>query len=397
MASNEVAKIQVGIEAKVEELAADMKKAEQTVKQGAKGIEKSVESAADRMERSWTNAFAKIGVIMQLAQTVEQAFNAVSGVIKVLADDSLNASQKIMGSMKAVEEANIPVLSTFVKIGHSIHELITGEEKLKNMARQRLAGGIKASKERKERQNLLGETVDAVRDEIALLEHEAALEKELTNEGKIRLKQNREWEEFQKRINEHVEENAKSNVQGNNKLIEANKELEKSMLERLDRELKAAQDKDKAEQQAIEDRRQQAIKAEQDKEKAAADREAAVASTTEDLRSQLLQFDLKAESKVEEAQAERLRRSYEKRKATATKEQQALLDLLLERELAAIGVGETEDTGGAIATLATAIGGFTIGTGASPELIEAKQQTDWLEEIATNTRASATGGVVVAS
>ena len=397
MANNEVAKIQVGIEAKVEELAADMKKAEQTVKQGAKGIEKSVESAADRMERSWTNAFAKIGVIMQLAQTVEQAFNAVSGVIKVLADDSLNASQKIMGSMKAVEEANIPVLSTFVKIGHSIHELITGEEKLKNMARQRLAGGIKASKERKERQDLLGETVDAVRDEIALLEHEAALEKELTNEGKIRLKQNREWEEFQKRINEHVEENAKSNVQGNNKLIEANKELEKSMLERLDRELKAAQDKDKAEQQAIEDRRQQAIKAEQDKEKAAADREAAVASTTEDLRSQLLQFDLKAESKVEEAQAERLRRSYEKRKATATKEQQALLDLLLERELAAIGVGETEDTGGAIATLATAIGGFTIGTGASPELIEAKQQTDWLEEIATNTRASATGGVVVAS
>ena len=97
MAKNEVAKISVGIEAKVDGLAADMKKAEATVKSGAKNIEQTVESAATRMERSWTEAFSKIGVIMQLAQTVEQAFNAVSGVVKVLGDDALDASQKSCG------------------------------------------------------------------------------------------------------------------------------------------------------------------------------------------------------------------------------------------------------------------------------------------------------------
>ena len=398
MAKNQVAKISVGIEAKVDGLAADMKKAESTVKSGAKNIEKTVESAATRMERSWTEAFSKIGVIMQLAQTVEQAFNAVSGVIKVLGDDSLNSSQKIVGSMEAIESANIPVLSSFLRIGHSISDMITGEKNLRNAVLRRQAAQVIIAKDFASQQQELADLTKDRQKDIALQEHLNEKTKALTNEEKVLLQVEWERKKLAEELAATVDASTLSNRNAMKDLIALNEELEIAAEEAFAKRVDAAKEAD-AKIIAGAEKTAAAEKAIVDR-KVADDKKAndLRLSNVKDIESKILQMELEAAGKSDEARQEAIRRSYEKqikisseafaKRVAAEKEADAefvagtdnrtkLLQELMGLEMAAAGADPTvadSGGGGGAASIATAIGSFTVG--ASPELKELKKQTE---------------------
>ena len=390
---SEVAKISVGIEAKIDALAADMKKAESVVKVGAKNIEKSVNNAATRMENSWGNAFAKMAVITQIAQVAERSLTAVVDVSRILGDETLNASQKIVGAMGAVERANIPVLSTFLRMGHAINELITGEQKLREERIRSQSVQKRKADQYHEDQKTLKESTSAAHEEIGLLQHQQQIAAAITNEQKTKIQQARDYEEFQKRINEHIDEQRLSNRNTQDELIAANKILEDEFLESQARQLDAAIQKDKDIAKAAEDRAAADKKRADDKAVADARLAQVAANKTKDIETQLLQAQLKSQGLSEEAQAAGIRRTYEKKMAFATDYEKKMLRQMMNLELGAIG-GGGGDTGGSggLSTLSTAIGGFTIGTGGgSRERKEQETQTGFLEQIAENTKDGGVG------
>ena len=433
MAANEVAKISVGIEAKVDNLANDLQSAEKVVRTGAKNIENTVERASQKIERSWTEAFSKMGFIQQVASIAMQAFKAVEGVVKALGDESLNASQKITGSLDAIEQANVPVLSQFLSMGRGIHEMITGEAALEAQISRTNAQYAKRAQEQAAESNARREISAAISSQLAEQERYNELQEKSTEEAKLRMKQVREMGELEASLNKKLREMKKGMTE---ERIASERETIARLLqekqEQHDRELESARKRDEALEQSNQDRlnneNKAAEKAEETKRKLAEDAAKAVADKTSSLQHQLRQAELRGQGEIEQAAIEAIEHRFEKMrqsvrslgaanitpetteeerktKKAATEEQVRMIDRLQELEVSAatakklekvIGTAEKQEAGGT-ATLSTAIGGFMVATGTSPELRESKKQTTLLEQIGENTTPKQGGAVIIAA
>jgi len=410
MAANEVAKISVGIEAKVDNLANDLQSAEKVVRTGAKKIEDTVERASQKMQRSWTEAFSKINFIQQVASAIYSAFKAVEGVVKALGDESLNSSQKITGSLDAIEQANVPVLSQFLSMGRGIHEMITGEAALEAQISRTNAQYAKRAQEQAAESNARREISAAISSQLAEQERYNEMQETSTEEAKLRMKQVREMGELEASLNEKLREMKKGMTE---ERIASERETIARLLqekqEQHDRELESARKRDEALEQSNQDRLNRDIeaarKAEETKRKLAEDAAKAVADKTSSLQHQLRQAELRGQGEIEQAAIEAIEHRFDKMRQDATKEQARMIDRLQELEVAATTAKALEKVTGkaekqeaaATATLATAIGGFTVATGTSPELRESKKQTTLLEEVVENTTPKQGGAVIIAA
>jgi hypothetical protein len=404
---NEVAKITVGIEAKVDELAADMKRAEQVVKSGTNNIEKSVETASKKIEKSWTEGFSKLSVIQLVAQTALQVFTAIEGVVMAIGDEGLNMSQKITASLDAVEQAGIPVVSQMLAIGRGLYNIISGEARLTAEIKRQTA----VQQQRYDKAMLLysirNDISETYEGELKLLQDAAELQKAGSDAERVRIRARRELEAMEIDFIEKIKvlergrttermEQEKAVMQGiyDEKVAQFNAELE--LAEQRDAQLLASK-------QRLYDAEVAAANAAEEKkirdEQTAADK-------LKDLQSQLRVAELEADGKTLDAQLEQKRRFFEKLKSQATGESLEILKELERLEIASIrkkakegakvGVEEIEKEvktleiagaggKGGTTSVGTAIGSFTVASGSSPALSEARHQTDLLVAIAENT------------
>lgn len=408
MAQNEVAKISVGIEAKVDGLAADMKKAESTVKNGAKNIEKSVESAASKMERSWTEAFSKIGVIMQVADMAKRAVDALTGAFRKLTEDGVGAGQRVSGALKAIEDAGIPVISQGLAIGRALRDQLDGTaEELANIAKEmeRLA----RFNEKLDKQMGMGVAANALKEQLSLT---LRLGRVVDAEGNRRLKVHEEVGIRRIALIKSLDAQVIASGKGRNKVAQ---DTADKILEEFDR-VSEIQNRRMGEEILIaeraEDDKIDAMKRAEDKKvKIAAEADQKIAdkkaaddkkmnelklSNAKDIESKILQMELKAAGKNAEAAQESIRRDYEKRMETATGKQKELLGELRGLEMAAAEADPAEPAapdggGGGTTSIATAIGTFSMGI-ASPELKESEKQTALLTKVVEELQSDVGGG-----
>ena len=162
MAEN-VGKITVAIEAQTEALQQGLQQAEILVKQSASKIEAEQKTLTNKIGKSWTELSSKLNVISVVASAAMKAWNTLDGVLSVVTDSTLNASQKITGSMDAIQDAGIPIVSQFLAIGRGLHGWISGEKALRreidrNTAaiEQRAAAALKAFNARKAQRGDVG-------------------------------------------------------------------------------------------------------------------------------------------------------------------------------------------------------------------------------------------------
>ena len=417
MAQNEVGKISIGIEAKVDSLAADMRQAEQVVSSGATNIEKRVDSLAMNIQRSWMEAFSKISVMIQLAETIEKAFSTVSSIIGNLGDESLNASQKITKSLDDINKANIPVVSSMVSLGEKIGDLLDNAPDWAQWLEPVRAGilwfggeienidsglntlQLKQAKEYSKQQALLDKLSKTRRDDIALQEHLNSKTEALTNEERVLLQVGWERKKMQDELAATVDKEDGSNVKKTDELVALNKKLTAAAEDGYTLRLDAARKADEAEKQSALDkataiataaeREAQAIQKAKDKEASARIKK------TKDLNSLVLQGELTLQGKLEKAEKERIRRSFELRRESATTDKQLGLLVTLERmEMGAVGDGGGGGGGGGTTSIATAIGTFSMGTG-SPELKESEKQTELQTAMLAALQKNDSGGVGV--
>ena len=410
MAANEVAKISVGIEAKIDNLAKDLQKAEQTVRKGSKNIEQTVERTSQKIERSWTEAFAKMGFIQQVASIAMQSFKALEGVVKSLGDESLNSSQKITGSLDAIEQAGIPVLSQFLAMGRGIHEMITGEAALEAQITRTNAQYAKRAQEKVSESNARREISKDIASQREAQQDYNELQAQSTEESKLQMQQQREIEALRESLLVKLATMEKGMTDERIAREKENiDELLRLKQDQYDKELQAARERDDAQRQSKQEQLDKEVeaarKAEEAKAKAAEDAAKKVADKTNDLQFHVRQAELKRQGEVEQAAVEAIERRFEKMREGATEQQVKLIDRLEGFEIAAAAEGRLEKVTGkaerqetsATSTLATAIGGFTVATGTSPELREGKKQTTLLEEIVENTAPKQGGAVIIAA
>jgi hypothetical protein len=280
---------------------------------------------------------------------------------------------------------------------------------------------LKQQKDKKiaiqEQNNELAKYIELSKEDLSLLEHNNQVSESVTHKQKAMLETERErlilWNELdtaQQAFGKGLSEN---NKRGAEEAIAVDKKKWDEFNKGVDIRMAAAEEADDAEAKSIADRitaMKLAEEAAAASDKKVADRKATalkkandlILSNTKDMESRILQEKLKAEDKFAEAAQEGIRRYYEKRMETATSKQKELLRQLMGLELAAAGVDPAvADSvgagGGAAASIATAIGSFTVG--ATPELKELKKQTELQTETLAELKKDGGGGrgIVVAS
>lgn len=350
MADN-IGKVQILIEAQTKELKKGLASAEQQVKTSAKKMEQSTTSLAQRVGKSYTEFASKLSVISQVGDVAEKVWKGVDAVLTVVTNKTLSAGQKLTGTMEAVEQAGIPVVSQFLAIGHGIHDWISGEAQLSIAIDKRRASSLRAwhteragLKSRQERRQALQ---DATAKGIQLLEEEASVLSLGSDQARLALKQEHERLALRKKFNEQIEIEKKSGWIKEN-INEAIAEFEKFMRlvqERQDRELQVLRAKEMAK--------------------------------TKDLQTQLKILEAQQAGNVVEARRIAIRSKYEKMRLNATKEQLKLLQKMEQIELAGVaGKPKSSPT----ASISTAIGSFTVAQGNQ----EQKKQTSLLAKISNS-------------
>ena len=405
MAEN-IGKVQIAIEAQTAELQQGLAKAEKAVKDSAKKMEQSTEKLADKAEKSWTEFASKMGVVQQIGGIAQQAWNALDGVLDAVTQSGANASQKLTGGLDAIEQAGVPVVSQFLAIGRGIYGWISGEKALQKEIEQRNAQ-LKQIAEREikgfnERLALRKALTESTENFLKILSLEAEMSGKATDREKLRLKQQREREALLEQFAEKQQEldgkATKNYLDSERKRFDEAFELFK---QKQSRELEAFDNAeiDKADKAILENQRKNDAIEKQNEAlaKAEADKAKANAKLKLGLEERLAIMTAKQAGEDEKAQRLAIESRYRKEMEGRTEAQRQLLQQMREIELAGVGAGvaktSTSATEGvdkaiektATATIATAIGGFTVQTGQSKAERETKKQTTLLEVIAENT------------
>ena len=405
MAEN-IGKVQIAIEAQTAELQQGLAKAEKAVKDSAKKMEQSTEKLADKAEKSWTEFASKMGVVQQIGGIAQQAWNALDGVLDAVTQSGANASQKLTGGLDAIEQAGVPVVSQFLAIGRGIYGWISGEKALQKEIEQRNAQ-LKQIAEREikgfnERLALRKALTESTENFLKILSLEAEMSGKATDREKLRLKQQREREALLEQFAEKQQEldgkATKDYLDSERKRFDEAFELFK---QKQSRELEAFDNAeiDKADKAILENQRKNDAIEKQNEAlaKAEADKAKANAKLKLGLEERLAIMTAKQAGEDEKAQRLAIESRYRKEMEGRTEAQRQLLQQMREIELAGVGAGvaktSTSATEGvdkaiektATATIATAIGGFTVQTGQSKAERETKKQTTLLEVIAENT------------
>ena len=405
MAEN-IGKVQIAIEAQTAELQQGLAKAEKAVKDSAKKMEQSTEKLADKAEKSWTEFASKMGVVQQIGGIAQQAWNALDGVLDAVTQSGANASQKLTGGLDAIEQAGVPVVSQFLAIGRGIYGWISGEKALQKEIEQRNAQ-LKRIAEREikgfnERLALRKALTESTENFLKILSLEAEMSGKATDREKLRLKQQREREALLEQFAEKQQEldgkATKNYLDSERKRFDEAFELFK---QKQSRELEAFDNAeiDKADKAILENQRKNDAIEKQNEAlaKAEADKAKANAKLKLSLEERLAIMTAKQAGEDEKAQRLAIESRYRKEMEGRTEAQRQLLQQMREIELAGVGAGvaktSTSATEGvdkaiektATATIATAIGGFTVQTGQSKAERETKKQTTLLEVIAENT------------
>ena len=356
MAEN-IGKVVVSIEARVEELEKGMARAEATVRRSAARIESNQKSLTKKIGKSWTELASKLNVITTVANIAEKAWNVVDGVLEQVTDSTKNASDKIMGSMKVVENSSIPIVSQFMKIGHGIHEWISGEKKLREEI-ERTTHALEAraktalegyNKRRKIREEFSGFVKEASR----AIEAENSLIKETTNVGKLQLAQDAERSALQKKYNEQlVRANAARSKTSKDffkriedefnaavAVLDETHQLEMSLAEKAD---KQAEENEAKRLQAIEDRIKAEIKAAEDEAKRLARLAQQVQNQTDDLQTKLEQLTLEGLGLDLESKLTGIHAKFDRLRQNANAEQIALLNQIEALEVKRAKAVQTE-------------------------------------------------------
>jgi len=387
MAEN-IGTITVAIEAQTAELQAGLASAERAVKQSAQQMEQQTENLAQRAEKSWTEFASKMGVIQQVGAIAQQTWNALDGVLSAVTDSTANASQKLTGSLDAIEAAGIPVVSQFLAIGRGLHGWISGETRLRaeierttHAIQVRAKAALDAFNARKAQRDELTGMTDTM---LALLENEEMLARETTEAGKAQLTQTQEREALQEAFEKRMRDLKGKATQAF--LAEEAFKFEMAM-GYLDakhaRELQAAKDRDSANEAAHQNEIERVQKETQAKADAAAREAKMVEDTTQGLRDTLAQLTAKAAGDEMGAQMIALEAKFRKMREGATEDQLGLIAQIEAKEkeaLAKSGVGGGDAGGGGqTASISTAIGSFTVAMAGDP--IQ-KEQTSILKRIA---------------
>jgi len=430
MAEN-IGKVVVSIEARVEELEKGMAKAEATVRRSAAKIEANQKSLSKKIGKSWTELASKLNVITTVARIAEKAWNVLDGVLLVVTDSTKNASNKILGSMEVMEKSSIPVVSQFMKIGHGIHDWISGEKKLRReiertnaaleqRGKRMVDAANKRSAARQELEAFISASTKAVESENAAL-------KETTQAGKLRLQQAEEIagaeEQFREKAiksrHNATDEWKKRQIDAFNAMMEKLREshdLEMSLAEEVDAQAaKAEADRLKA----IEERKQAKIKAAEDEAKHLAKIAQQVQNQTDDLQTRLTQLSLEDLGLDLESKLTGIHAKFDRLRQNANSEQITLLNQIeaIENKRAkavhsettarendrksAIVKGKTEPDEaekGQVASIQTALGSFTVGI--QHEAVTAKQtvkHTSLLKAIASASPNIATAAMKTAT
>ena len=402
MAEN-IGKVQIAIEAQTAELQQGLAKAEKAVKDSAKKMEQSTEKLSQKAEKSWTEFASKMGVVQQIGAIAQQVWNGLDGVLEAVTQRGANASQRLTGGLDAIESAGIPVVSQFLAIGRGIYGWISGEKALQKEIDQRNAKlkqiaerEIKGSNERIAlRQALTASTENF----LQLMGLEAEMAGKATDREKLQLKLQREREGLLEQFAEREQElKGKASEQFLSKEKKRFEQAFELFRQKQDREVQAF---NKAEQERTDIAKEEGQKRADD-DKRIADMESE-RTQREAKANALLKMSLQERHRILQAKQagdeERagllaIKSRFRQEMEGKTKAQVRLLKKMrkIEKDMfkeefaeaeapKATGVDKQEMT----ATLATAIGSFTVATGETKKERETKKQTSLLETIAQNT------------
>ena len=409
--AQDVGTITVAIEAQTAELQAGLASAERAVKQSAQQMEQQTENLAKRAEKSWTEFASKMGVIQQVGAIAQQTWNALDGVLSAVTDSTANASQKLTGSLDAIEAAGIPIVSQFLAIGRGLHGWISGEKALRkeidrttHAIEVRAKAALAAFNARKAQRDELAGMTDTM---LALLENEEMLARETTEAGKAQLTQTQQRQSLQEAFEKKMRDLKGKATQAF--LAEEAFKFEMAM-GYLDakhaRELQAAKDRDSANEAAHQNEIERVQKETQAKADAAAREARAIENTTQGLRDTLAQLTAKAAGDEMGAQMIALEAKFRQMREGATEDQLKLINQIEAAEKASLQKGANAGdaaagSGGTTASVSTAIGSFKLAMGGDP--IQ-KEQTSLLKRIADSNEKVAgaldrpsNSGIVVAS
>lgn len=389
MAEN-VGTITVAIEAQTAELQAGLQRAERAVKQSAQKMEEQSENLSMKVEKSWTEFASKMGVIQQVGAIAQQAWNALDGVLTAVTDSTANASQKLTGSLDAIEAAGIPIVSQFLAIGRGIYGWISGEKALRREIDRVTSAIERRAKAQREAmlksKSMRDELTEMTSTMLTLLENEVMLSREATEAGKAQIIQDRERQALQEAYDTRLESLKKTAT----KAFLAEEAFKFMMaMGYLDAkhatELAAAKERDAANEAAHQAEIARVQEETQAKAEAAAREAKMIESTTQGLRDTLAQLTARAAGDEIGAQMIALEAKFRKMREGATADQLKLIAQIESKEQEALAKsGSDDDRRDKTATISTAIGSFTVAMAGDP--VE-KEQVSLLKRIADSNEA----------
>jgi hypothetical protein len=398
MAEN-IGKIQIAIEAQTADLKNGLKSAERAIKDSAKKMEATTDNLAQRAERSWTEFASKLGVITQVAQIAQQAIKALTDVAVVLGNEATTSAEKYHGVLNTLRDSGIPVLSQAISMGGMLRDWLDGTtEELAKWAKMKLETDKIVAYGKVILQ--MHTYVDLYRQSLADAELQLqanlkASEGVSNVEETFMLKRNAMERQFATLREKAIEQMVKEKVMADerNKLLRLMEIEQNELLDVLDQQENLAHKLYEAEQDRLEVAKKLAETAELERiEKEKIDKAKANADKELDLQTKLNIMLAKQAGDEEKAKLLAIEHRYKKELEFATEAQKKILLQMKEIEIAGAmekaivaEVPEVQKAMSGTASIATAIGGFTVATGVSKELKQAKKQTTLLETIAFNT------------
>ena len=402
--SENIGKITVVIEAQTKELKEGLKTAETAVKQSGDNIVASQDRTTSSIKSSWTELSNKISVVTTGLSVAENSFNAVGSVIKIFGDDSTSAIDKVGGSLLAIGDAGIPIVSDFINVGVALASVFVdvqgaiedAEEAARNLARStqnfQLAMNLIQDKRGQEagialtkmQLNLLemqlapAEEMTAQVKEQMLMQEERMklLALETTSQQKITELKKAEMlvvgsdvhaENSRKRLKIAIKEEEKFNQIRQGLVKEEYNIRINAITEIADKEDEFAKRNAERERERLARNTQKIINDAK-----------AVAQKTQSLEDRLAIMKAKNSGDEEKARKLAIESRYRKEMANANDKQKELLLQMKELDLAGASGAGAGASASATASISTAVGSFTVATGQR----EIKKQTSLLKRIA---------------
>ena len=385
MAEN-IGKIVVSIEAEVAELRKGLASAEAEFKKSADKLAAEQSKLSSRFKKSWTELASKISVVTTALNVAERTLKGLKDAMHAFGEEGASSSEKVGGAILAFGAAGIPIISDIINTSEALvnvwMELTGAMDEIRRLTQEQARMDAFANTLRSAiaYSNSLESILftQTLMTQIAIAR--ANSEEDVTAQFQLQRAAIEKNFAIQNRIqDESLAARTMSETQ-KLRLIREREILQTNILNELgDREELAF-----AEWKKREERRQDILEENAEKKKQREiDDAKAIADKTMDLQTRLNIMLAKQAGDDEKARTLAIEARYKKMMEGATAAQQKIIQEMKAIELmtpaAAAG-------GGGTATVQTAVGSFTVSSGA----IETKKQTSLLKRIATATEKMST-------